>query len=542
MTYFDCTTKYNLSCLFYLSLSWIFIATMPSSITAQELIPYRQGALWGFADDKQKIVIECQFEEVKPFIVELAKVKKEGKWGLIDKEGKIFLPCKYDIIYAAAKLGRVVAAVGGDQSGHGGKWGFVPKYTGQEIELEYDLIRECGIDNLLGIQKGNYWGAISGQGNLVIPYEYEIERIEEHFFEKSTQKLTADNLKLTKPKDYYLKLEFSEGLARVKKDGKWGYLNRYGNEIIPFKYDFLGELNNGLICAIVSDSLGLKMGMLNAQNEWVVLPEYGFSEDFYREQFFRDALIHVCKNGKWAYLNAKGEIAIPFQYGQAKAFAEGKALVNLSNSQLQAQWQIIDKIGRPVYEFKEGTQPFDNRYWGGAFRILKDAKISFIDLKGNPISNHSFIKTKTFEDGLVQVAFQQGNSLQWGVLKESGEWAIPPEYDFKEAFYLRFLRDTFVVPKQGKWGIINSKNETILPFEYEEIVLPFYERPEIFFRYGLVAVKQGNLWGYVNFKNKVEIPFQYLEAQAFEGEYARIKTKGGWGYIDRKGKEFFEDK
>ena len=30
---------------------------------------------------------------------------------------------------------------------------------------------------------------------------------------------------------------FSEGLARVRADGKWGFINRTGKEITPLKYD-----------------------------------------------------------------------------------------------------------------------------------------------------------------------------------------------------------------------------------------------------------------------------------------------------------------
>ncbi len=515
------------------------------AVYAQDLVPYRKANQWGFADEKRKIVIPCDFEEVQPFLIDLAKVKKDGKWGLISKDGKTFLPCQYDIIYAASKLGRVVVAQGGDQSGHGGKWGFVRKYAGQEIELTYDLIRECGIDNLLGVKKEGRWGAISGQDNVVIPTLYEVERVSEHSFEEASSSptfLRADNLHTSNPTKSYLKLEFEEGLARVRKDGKWGFLNRYGNAVIPCVYDFLGELRQGLVCAIVSDSLGIKkMGVLNGKNEWIIPPEYDFSEAFYKEQLFRDALIPVCRAGKWGFINTKNEIAIPLQYPQVKPFAEGKALVNLSSSSIKAQWQLIDKAGKSIFEFKEGVSPVDKRYWEGAFRVLENGQMYFLNLKGEKIGTESFEKTKIFKNGLVQVACLREGTLKWGVLQISGAWAIPPEYDFEEDFYLRFLRDTFVAKKNGKWGIVSPKNEVILPFEYEGIQLPFYERPEIFFRYGLVAVKKDGKWGYVNFKNKVEIPFKYLAAQAFEGAYARVKTSAGWGYIDQKGKEFFED-
>ncbi len=38
---------------------------------------------------------------------------------------------------------------------------------------------------------------------------------------------------------------FYEGLAAVKKDGKWGYIDETGKTVIDFKYDYAGEFNEG---------------------------------------------------------------------------------------------------------------------------------------------------------------------------------------------------------------------------------------------------------------------------------------------------------
>ena len=38
----------------------------------------------------------------------------------------------------------------------------------------------------------------------------------------------------------------SEGLARVEMNGKWGYIDREGNVVIPFKYDGAEDFSEGL--------------------------------------------------------------------------------------------------------------------------------------------------------------------------------------------------------------------------------------------------------------------------------------------------------
>ena len=39
---------------------------------------------------------------------------------------------------------------------------------------------------------------------------------------------------------------FSEGLAAVQKNGKWGYINEDGEVVIPFEYDIAFVFNEGL--------------------------------------------------------------------------------------------------------------------------------------------------------------------------------------------------------------------------------------------------------------------------------------------------------
>lgn len=39
--------------------------------------------------------------------------------------------------------------------------------------------------------------------------------------------------------------DFSEGLARVRRGSKWGYINEAGEEIIPLIYDYAHDFHNG---------------------------------------------------------------------------------------------------------------------------------------------------------------------------------------------------------------------------------------------------------------------------------------------------------
>lgn len=74
-------------------------------------------------------------------------------------------------------------------------------------------------------------------------------------------------------------MDFSEGLAAVKKGGKWGYINEKGVTVIPFELDS---------CS-VADAMGADCAFA-----------------------FRNGLAPVCKNGKFGIINKNGETVVDF--------------------------------------------------------------------------------------------------------------------------------------------------------------------------------------------------------------------------------------
>lgn len=76
-------------------------------------------------------------------------------------------------------------------------------------------------------------------------------------------------------------MDFSENMAAVKKDGKWGYINKGGVTVIPFEFDS---------CA-AADVMGR---------------DCAFS--------FKGGLVPVCKGGKFGIINKKAETVVNFEY------------------------------------------------------------------------------------------------------------------------------------------------------------------------------------------------------------------------------------
>ena len=89
---------------------------------------------------------------------------------------------------------------------------------------------------------------------------------------------------------------FNEGFAAVKKDGKYGYINTKGEQIVEFKFDDVVGFNEGF-AAVQKNGW---CGYINTKGEQIVECKFDSAYDF-NEGFAR-----VQKDGKWGCINTKG--------------------------------------------------------------------------------------------------------------------------------------------------------------------------------------------------------------------------------------------
>jgi hypothetical protein len=102
--------------------------------------------------------------------------------------------------------------------------------------------------------------------------------------------------------------DFSEGLAAVKFNGKWGYIDKNDNVVIPCKYDAIG--------------------------------------------MFSEGLAQVELNNKTGFIDKTGNMAIPCKYDAVGKFSEGLAKVELNGKR-----SYIDKNGR-IYTTEEEAKQY----------------------------------------------------------------------------------------------------------------------------------------------------------------------------------------
>ena len=67
--------------------------------------------------------------------------------------------------------------------------------------------------------------------------------------------LAAGYAEVVSPK-YDIVSRFSEGMAAVQLNGKWGFIDKTGKEVVPFKYDDAFDFHEGMAKIKLNGKIG----------------------------------------------------------------------------------------------------------------------------------------------------------------------------------------------------------------------------------------------------------------------------------------------
>lgn len=159
------------------------------------------------------------------------------------------------------------------------------------------------------------------------------------------------------------------GLFQVRRHKRKGYINTDGKEVInPDNYKYVSKFNNGMVCVKSKGDEGQK-GYLNKDGvEVIPLGIYDWCRSF------SDGLAAVSKNDKYGYINTKGKVVIDFVYDSAEEFAEGRAWVKKDG-----RTYLIDTEGK---EFAvEGGYSYGEKFEYGLSKVYNNGMRSYINFE-----------------------------------------------------------------------------------------------------------------------------------------------------------------
>jgi len=107
----------------------------------------------------------------------------------------------------------------------------------------------------------------------------------------------AQKNKKTISSAYEYQGSFNNGLAKVRKDHKWGFVDTTGNLVVPMKYNEVENFSDGL--ARVRS--GQKWGLVDVTGREVIKPTFEWIYDF------ENGIAKVKLNGEEYYMNRNGQ-------------------------------------------------------------------------------------------------------------------------------------------------------------------------------------------------------------------------------------------
>lgn len=289
------------------------------------LITYKNGQA-GLLKNGQT-VIENEYEDISYDVTNnILVLQKNAKQGVYDLAGNMILPIQYDNIETmgtlinATKDGKLmvfnVSGTVQDENSlkamypennyyitvdRNGKYGVADQNKNSIINNEYNYI-EYAFDKYFIATKNEKIGVIDETGNIVIPIENSIVQningtkiiqiinsetnVSDIYNSKMEKVLSQSDLRIYL-KENYIKLVSADDIKYIdydgnlknaqeiftnntvfakKENGKWGYVDRSGNTVVDYKYEFATNINEYGYGAVKQNG---KWGVVNAQGQLI---------------------------------------------------------------------------------------------------------------------------------------------------------------------------------------------------------------------------------------------------------------------------------
>lgn len=417
------------------------------------------------------------------------------------------------------------------------------------------------------VLQDNKWGVIDSNGSNVIDPSYEemitipnskndvflcIYDVNYETGEYKTKALNSKNeeiftqyeqIEAISNQDTNKQIWYEDQVLKVKKDGKYGIINLSGKELTPCQYDSIMAIE-GIKNTIKVTKDG-KVGVLDNEGKEILAIQYIDVTNLGKDN--KEGFIVKGEDGKYGIVDYSNQIVLEAKYDEVVKEVYGN------------DRYVVKQAGKQVLIKKDGTEVLNTGY-DEIKGILKNAENGFIYVK----------------------------SGKYGVMKASGEVAIPAEYEeLKEA------KSGILIAKQnGKYGVIDTQKATKVEPTYTSIT--YNEKADLYIAEkedysndiidntfvvrqsgilvdsdddkGYIELKQGEEYKYYNFKfeekniaevhtsnnlfkskkdgkygfvdkdGKVIVDYQYDDATEQNSYgYAGVKKDGKWGSIDNKG-------
>ncbi|RXY96636.1 WG repeat-containing protein [Malacoplasma penetrans] len=280
----------------------------------------------GFKNTSKNVVIENKFDEVKEFIGFQTWVKNNNTWSFINTNQELLLKKQFsDLLY---------------------------------FEKDFSVVKD---------EKTNYLINNSDLSIKKIPYEV-IGFNENILLVKENNNLFYLDCELNKINNskYSNALTFIDGFAPVCINSKWGIINKFGKQIIDFKYNDMKQ-NGANLFKVQKDQETFFIDLHDNKYLETLIKKYKIWD------YFSDDVITFEYKGKWGVMNDFFEILFYKKVDKIYPFEENYAVYLKDN-----KYGILSKRGKLVT-----GNIFEKVLWkdGSYFFVKKDNQCNYFSLE-----------------------------------------------------------------------------------------------------------------------------------------------------------------
>lgn len=291
---FDMNTNVELKFNYSLELDWYF------RNFSEGMMAVTYNNKWGYINTKGEEIIPCIYDYARDFSDGLACVCMGDKYGYIDKTGKEIIPFIYN---GARSFEEGISVVENSY----GKWGVIDKSGKTVVPFVYSDMLGANRDTASNEPDKVFFEGIATM--------YKSEDYNGIYVNNKAQEITS----LYYDNTYY----FIEDMGLVSKNDKYGFVNKKGEEIIPCMYDDIyddGEPYYSLyenlvemvkkfkVEGLLKVSKAGKYGFVNEKGEEIIQCMYDIADNFSK------GLAMVKENNKYGVIDKQGNKVIPCIY------------------------------------------------------------------------------------------------------------------------------------------------------------------------------------------------------------------------------------
>lgn len=350
---------------------------------------------------------------------DLLAVMIDDQWGYIDTRGRLQIDYQFD---GAGAFYEGIALIMNDE-----KYALIDK-KGERISDWYDTLERDVETGLTWYVKDGKLGLLDLKGQPLTDPLYE--------------DIWVGSLST------WVETRFSDGLARVTLDGKYGFIDNRGRVQIDFEWDDVRHFSEGLAVYYDSDE------------------------------------------GLYGYINQRGRVAIDPQFRSAGTFNQhGHAVVTLDLDRDHNR-AVINNRGRIVFDDCETIGSNDEGY-----RIKRDGEFLLVNTRGRAHHRDTYETMSYYND----YSYRSGDlllDLEGNILHEDINSVDNVIYDDGTFYFITYnddgeatieygrrtrtvtmdwifqIKDGLVTGRRdGDGGVIDLRDRVVIPFEYDGLFI-----------------------------------------------------------------------